>query len=101
MNNSNNDDNGGYKPIHRLTPQDIKNEKIDLIYKFKKLENVTDQIIEVRGVGLMLGIKTKDKNGYFAIQLVSIDHESKMPNIKKPQKNLGFFYNYFLLLISS
>ena len=28
----------GYKPIHRLTPQEIKNEKIDLIYKFKKLE---------------------------------------------------------------
>ena len=29
----------GYKPVHRLTPQEIKNEKIDLIYKFKKLEN--------------------------------------------------------------
>ena len=29
----------GFKPIHRLTPQDIKNEKIDLIYKFKKLES--------------------------------------------------------------
>jgi hypothetical protein len=28
-----------FKPIHRLTPQDIKNEKIDLLYKFKKLEN--------------------------------------------------------------
>ena len=28
----------GFKPIHRLSPQDIKNEKIDLIYKFKKLE---------------------------------------------------------------
>ena len=28
----------GYKPIHRLTPQEIKNEKIDLIYQFKKLE---------------------------------------------------------------
>ena len=27
-----------FKPIHRLTPQDIKNEKIDLLYKFKKLE---------------------------------------------------------------
>ncbi len=36
MNNSNIND--GYKPIHRLTPQEIKNEKIDLIYKFKKLE---------------------------------------------------------------
>lgn len=31
-------DNGEFKPIHRLTPQDIKNEKIDLLYKFKKLE---------------------------------------------------------------
>lgn len=29
----------GYKPIHRLTPQEIKNEKIDLLYKFKKLES--------------------------------------------------------------
>lgn len=27
-----------FRPIHRLTPQDIKNEKIDLLYKFKKLE---------------------------------------------------------------
>ena len=32
-------DNSEFKPIHRLTPQDIKNEKIDLLYKFKKLEN--------------------------------------------------------------
>ena len=32
-----NDD--GYKPIHMLSAQDIKNEKIDLIYKFKRLEN--------------------------------------------------------------
>lgn len=28
-----------FKPIHRLTPQEIKNEKIDLLYKFKKLES--------------------------------------------------------------
>jgi len=33
---SNNDE---FKPIHMLSPQDIKNEKIDLIYKFKRLEN--------------------------------------------------------------
>jgi len=32
-------DTSEFKPIHRLTPQDIKNEKIDLLYKFKKLEN--------------------------------------------------------------
>jgi len=31
-------ENSEFKPIHRLTPQDIKNEKIDLLYKFKKLE---------------------------------------------------------------
>ena len=42
-------------------------ESVDQVAKYflsklKKLENVTDQIIEVRGVGLMLGIKTKDKN---------------------------------------
>lgn len=27
-----------FKPIHTMSSQDIKNEKIDLIYKFKKLE---------------------------------------------------------------
>ena len=32
-------DSSEFKPIHRLTPQDIKNEKIDLLYKFKKLES--------------------------------------------------------------
>jgi hypothetical protein len=32
-------DNSEFKPIHRLTPQDIKNEKIDILYKFKKLES--------------------------------------------------------------
>ena len=31
-------DTSEFKPIHRLTPQDIKNEKIDILYKFKKLE---------------------------------------------------------------
>jgi len=31
-------EDNGYKPIHRLSPQEIKNEKIDLLYKFKKLE---------------------------------------------------------------
>jgi hypothetical protein len=37
--NPNQVDNSEFKPIHRLTPQDIKNEKIDLLYKFKKLES--------------------------------------------------------------
>ena len=37
--NPNKVDNSEFKPIHRLTPQDIKNEKIDLLYKFKKLES--------------------------------------------------------------
>ena len=40
QNSQNIDDNSQeFKPIHRLTPQDIKNEKIDLLYKFKKLES--------------------------------------------------------------
>ena len=34
------------------------------------------------------GIKTKDKNGYFAIQLASIDKKSKNPKINKPQKKI-------------
>jgi len=34
-----NKDSQEFQPIHRLNPQDIKNEKIDLLYKFKKLEN--------------------------------------------------------------
>ena len=33
------EDNGGFMPIHSMNSQDIKNEKIDLIYKFKKLEH--------------------------------------------------------------
>jgi len=31
--------NGDYKPIHSMNQQDIKNEKIDILYKFKKLES--------------------------------------------------------------
>jgi hypothetical protein len=34
-----NAENSEFKPIHRLTPQDIKNEKIDILYKFKKLDS--------------------------------------------------------------
>jgi len=37
---------------------------------------------------LVSGIKTKEKNGYFAIQLSSIDYKTKNPKIKKPQKKL-------------
>jgi large subunit ribosomal protein L3 len=33
-------------------------------------------------------IKTKNKDGYFAVQLASIDKKSKNPNINKPQKKL-------------
>ena len=31
--------NGGYRPVHVLSQTDIKNEKIDLLYKFKKLND--------------------------------------------------------------
>ena len=31
-------ESGEFRPIHSMNSQDIKNEKIDLIYKFKKLE---------------------------------------------------------------
>jgi len=31
--------NGGYRPVHILSQTDIKNEKIDLLYKFKKLND--------------------------------------------------------------
>ena len=34
-----NNQSDGYVPIHMMSQNDIKNEKIDLIYKFKKLEN--------------------------------------------------------------
>jgi len=33
-------------------------------------------------------IKTKERDGYFAVQLASIDKTSKNPNINKPQKKL-------------
>ena len=39
INNQRATDNGGFKPLHSMNAQDIKNEKIDLIYKFKKLES--------------------------------------------------------------
>ena len=38
-NSSHDSTNNEYRPIHMMSAQDIKNEKIDLIYKFKKLEN--------------------------------------------------------------
>ena len=38
LNNIKANDNGGFKTIHSMNAQEIKNEKIDLIYKFKKLE---------------------------------------------------------------
>jgi len=34
------------------------------------------------------GVKTKDKDGYFAIQLASIDKKSKNTKINKPQKKI-------------
>ena len=37
---------------------------------------------------IVSGIKTKDKDGYFAVQLASIDNNSKNPNINKPQKKI-------------
>ena len=32
-------ESGEFRPVHSMNAQDIKNEKIDLIYKFKRLEN--------------------------------------------------------------
>ena len=37
---------------------------------------------------IVSGIKTKEKNGYFAVQLASIDINSKKPKINKPQKKI-------------
>ena len=37
---------------------------------------------------IVSGVKTKEKNGYFAVQLASIDMQSKNPNINKAQKKL-------------
>ena len=34
------------------------------------------------------GVKTKERDGYFAVQLASIDKKSKNPKINKPQKKL-------------
>jgi hypothetical protein len=39
LNNMKAQENGGFKAIHAMNAQEIKNEKIDLIYKFKKLES--------------------------------------------------------------
>ena len=37
---------------------------------------------------IVSAIKTKAKDGYFAVQLASIDKKQKNPNINKPQKKL-------------
>ena len=39
LNNIIEEDDDEFKPIHSIASQDIKNEKIDFIYKFKKLES--------------------------------------------------------------
>jgi hypothetical protein len=39
INNIKGAESSEFKPIHTMSSQDIKNEKIDLIYKFKKLES--------------------------------------------------------------
>ena len=38
INQAKEEQSSDYKPIHEMNGQEIKNEKIDLIYKFKKLE---------------------------------------------------------------
>jgi large subunit ribosomal protein L3 len=37
---------------------------------------------------IVSAIKTKEKDGYFAVQLASIDKKSKNPRINKPQKKI-------------
>ena len=39
LSEENTESTDGFKPIHTLSANEIKNEKIDLIYKFKRLEN--------------------------------------------------------------
>ena len=39
LSKENTESTDGFKPIHTLSANEIKNEKIDLIYKFKRLEN--------------------------------------------------------------
>ena len=39
INDARGQESGEFRPLHSMSSQDIKNEKIDLIYKFKKLEN--------------------------------------------------------------
>jgi len=39
INNMKGAESGEFKPVHTMNGQDIKNEKIDLIYKFKRLES--------------------------------------------------------------
>ena len=38
LNDQKGHENGGFRPLGAMNAQEIKNEKIDLIYKFKKLE---------------------------------------------------------------
>ena len=38
ISNSNSNSNNDFRSIHSMTPNEIKNEKIDILYKFRKLE---------------------------------------------------------------
>ncbi len=38
MSNNNSNSNNDFRSIHSMTPNEIKNEKIDILYKFRKLE---------------------------------------------------------------
>ena len=61
-----------FKPIHSLSPNDIKNEKIDLIYKFKRLEsqgirttmnyNMNSQLEDMRNEYLKLKMQRQVDN---------------------------------------
>ena len=37
---------------------------------------------------IVSNVKTKEKDGYFALQIASIDHNSKISKIKKPQRKI-------------
>ena len=63
-------DNEAIRAIGKLTPEEQNKYFIPILKnKLKQLENTYDEIVEVRGAGLLLGIKTKNNNVDFSLVL--------------------------------
>ena len=67
--------------------------------KLKQLENTYDEIVEVRGAGLLLGIKTKNNNVDFSLALRKNKLLSVNINVKAYYNSIIIWHINFLILL--